>query len=323
MKTKIAKLMAIGAVLLSVTLVACAQDKDSKSANASVEKVAPQKEATLEMDKDTLDAKVLAEIEKEVLKRKATLTKEALETIGKTEFLLKDVVAGKKDDAIKKGKELIADLEVLLTKDPTLALVPVDVSYQKEELVSDIETVRDAVKLAEKAMKKGYYREASDILKDIRSEMVISTYFIPAGTYPDAIKAAVVLLEEDDVESAKALLAQVLSTIVVEKTVEPIPVLNAEQMIIEAALIDAKDHENVDQVLNLLKNADYQLQLAQEMGYGKKDKDFEVLSDAIKELKKSVEKKEDSQGKFTALKQKLKSFRERLFSKKAKENNQS
>ncbi len=317
-KMKATKLVAMGALLLSVTLVACGQNKEAKTQNdnAIIEAKAPQKVESLQMNKDTLDAKVIAEMEKEIIKRKVELTTEALSTIGETQSLLQDIVQGDKEKAIKRGKELIGDLEVLLAKDPTLALLPVDVTYQKEELVTDIETVREMAKLAQKAMKKGYYREASDILKELRSEMVISTVLIPTATYPEAIKASVVLLEEGNEEGAKAVLAQVLSTIVIEKTIEPLPVLNAEQMIIEAALIDAKDHENVDKVLNLLNNAEYQLQLAEEMGYGKKDKDFGVLNEAIKELKKSVKNKENSKGKFDSLKEKIKAFRGKLFGKK-------
>ncbi len=315
---KTTKLVAMGLLLLSVTLVACGQDKktDTQSLTSTIDKTVPKKEATLEMNRDTLDTKVIAEMEKEIAQRKVKLTEEALSTIAETQFLLQDIDKGEKEKAIKRGKELIGNLEVLLAKDPSLSFIPVDVSFQKEELITDVETVREIVKKAEKAMKKGYYREASNLLKDMRSEMVINTYLIPTATYPDAIKAAVVLLEEGKTEEAKVVLTQVLGTIIVEKTVEPLPVLNAEQMIIEAATIDAKDHENADKVLNLLNNAKYQLQLAEEMGYGKKDKDFAILNDVIKELKKSVENKEDSTGKFNSLKEKLQSFRKRLFGKK-------
>ena len=84
-------------------------------------------------------------------------------------------------------------------------------------------------------------------------------------------------------------------------------------MIIEAATIDAENHDRSEIVLNLLSNADYQLQLAQELGYGKRDKDFKDLAEAIKVLKESVTNKEDSSSKFDELKQDLKSFKEKLF----------
>ena len=303
-------------ILMTVTLVACAQNKNETIKN-NTEKVTPKKEATLEMNKDSLNSKVIAEIEEELVKRKVELTTEALTTIGKTQSLLRDIDSKKKDVVLKNGKELLADLEILLTKDPTLAVIPVNISSQKEEFVADINTVHSAIKSAQKAMNKGYYRVASDILKDLRSEMVINTYLIPTATYPKAIKVAMALIEDGEKGEAKLVLQKVLSTIIIEKTVLPLPVLNAEQMIIEAAKIDKKDHENVDKVMNLLKNADYQLQLAEELGYGKKDKEFALLSSSINELKKSVNKKEDSKMKFDSLKIKIRKFKERLFPKKS------
>ena len=304
-------------IALSFALNSCAQAK--KDAVKEVKaKEAPKKEATLAMNKDTLDAKITADFDQEIIKRKVELTEEALTTIKETENLLKLVEAKNKKKAIKKGKELIGSLELILAKDPTLALIPVNVDYVKEALVTDIAVVRSTTKAAKKAMDDGYYRVASDLLKDLRSEMIINTYLIPTATYPSAISEATLMVEEDDFEKAAITLQKLLGTIVIQKTVLPLPVLNAEQMVIEAESIDKKDHENVDKVINLLKNADYELQLAEELGYGKKDKDYKTLSKAISELKASVTNKEDSKSKFKNLKADLKKFKERLFSKKKK-----
>jgi hypothetical protein len=303
--------------VLSFALSSCAQTK-KETVKEVITKEVPKKEATLAMNKDTLDAKITADFDKEIIERKVAVTKEALTTIKETENLLKLVENKSKKKAIKKGKELIGSLELILAKDPTLALIPVDIDYVKEELVTDIAVVRSATEAAKKAMDEGYYRVASDLLKDLRSEMIINTYLIPTATYPSAISAATLMVEEDKFDEAENTLQKLLGTIVIQKTVLPLPVLNAEQMIIEAELIDAKDHKNVDKVINLLKNADYQLQLAEELGYGKRDKDYKTLSTAISELKASVTNKEDSKSKFKNLKTDLKKFKERLFSKKKK-----
>ncbi len=303
--------------VLSFALSSCAQTK-KETVKEVITKEVPKKEATLAMNKDTLDAKITADFDKEIIERKVAVTKEALTTIKETENLLKLVEDKSKKKAIKKGKELIGSLELILAKDPTLALIPVNIDYVKEELVTDIAVVRSATEAAKKAMDDGYYRVASDLLKDLRSEMIINTYLIPTATYPSAISAATLMVEEDKFDEAENTLQKLLGTIVIQKTVLPLPVLNAEQMIIEAELIDAKDHKNVDKVINLLKNADYQLQLAEELGYGKRDKDYKTLSTAISELKASVTNKEDSKSKFKNLKTDLKKFKERLFSKKKK-----
>jgi hypothetical protein len=259
-------------------------------------------------------------MQKEIIKQKVELTKEALSTVAKTQNIIQLIDKGNNKTAIKKGKELIGDLEVLLAKDPTLALVPVDVTYQKEEFVADINTVNKTTKLVKEAINKGYYRVASDLLKDLRSEMEINTFLIPTATYPDAIKASVVALEADKPEIAKGILFEVLNTVVIQKVILPLPILKAEQMIIEAATIDAKDHENAKQVIDLLSNAEYQLQLAESLGYGKRDKDYVMLSKAIKEIKKSVKAKKDSKIKFDKLKSDIRKFQERLFPRTRKQN---
>ena len=309
MKT-ISKILSVLVVL--VTMGSCAQETKEKPND---NKPIMQKEASLEMNKDSLDSKIIDDLENQVVEKKLELTEEALSAIGETHAILEAIKKDNKKDAIAKGNLLIGKLEVLLTRDPNLSLIPINVNYQKEELITTIEEVRLAIKLAQKAMDDGYYQLASDILKDIKSEMIINTYFLPAGTFPDAIKVALALLEQDKPKEAELVLNKVLGTIVIQKSIQPLPVLNAEQMIIEAAAIDKENHENIDKVLNLLKNADYQLTLAEEMGYGKKDKDFKTLSESIKILKKSVKDEEDSHSKFDSLKKDITKFKEKIFSK--------
>lgn len=45
-------------------------------------------------------------------------------------------------------------------------------------------------------MEDGYNRVASDLLKDLRSEMIINTYLIPTATYPSAISNVILLVEK-------------------------------------------------------------------------------------------------------------------------------
>jgi len=169
------------------------------------------------------------------------------------------------------------------------------------------------VKNSKKAFKDGYYQVARDLLEGLKSEIVITTYNIPTATYPIAIKNAVMLMEDGKTDLAKYVLQNVFGTIVIQDIALPLPVLKAQEMILEAQKIDAKDHENVDKVLNLLANANYQLELAEEMGYGKKNKDFAGLYNSIKELVKSVKSKSDSGSKFDKLLDDLSKFNNKYF----------
>lgn len=310
----------IGVVLLSLIFIlnACNSGEEKKIIKDIEKGKIPEKEQILEMNKDSLDAAIVAEIMSEIVQRRSKITDEALTIVAKTQNLLQLIEANKIDEAINFGHQLIGKLEVLLTKDPSLSLIPVDVNFQKNELISNIETVRDIVKSAEKAMDDGYYQLAGELLNNLHSEMIINSMYIPTATYPVAIKSAVALLEDEKTSEAKTILQEVLGTIVVEKTILPLPVLKAEQMIIEAAKIDSISHENADKVDNLLRNAKYQLLLAEEMGYGKKDAEYKDLDDAIKNIQKSVNEKSDSQSAFDSLKVKVNKFKERLFPKNIK-----
>ncbi len=282
--------------------------------NAQIaEKAIPQKEDTLLMNSDTLYARIASNIMEAVAAKRAKIQAEALNVIAETQEFLQDVEAGKKDEAIETGQKLIGELDILLTKNPDAALIPIDVQFRMDEVVADIETVRSITKAAKKAVKDEYYQVARELLDGLKSEVVITTFNIPTATYPVAIKTAVMLMQEGKDDEAKAVLQQVFGTVVVENIVVPLPVLKAQQMVLEAQSIDSVNHENAAQVLNLLKNANYQLELAEEMGYGKKDKDYAALYASIKELQKSVEKKADSKKKFEKLLDDMSKFNNKLF----------
>lgn len=273
----------------------------------------PKKEATMQMNEDTLYARILTNILDEVAKRRAKIDVEALTVLAETQAFLQEVEAEKNDEAIESGKKLIGELDILLSKNPDVALIPIDVQYKINETVADIPAVRNTVKEAKEAMDDGYYQLASDILENMKSEVVVTTYNIPTATYPLAIKNAVLLMQDGKTELAKAVLQNIFGTIVVSEVAIPLPVLKAVEMIKEAEKIDAVDHENSDKVLNLLKNADYQLKLAEEMGYGKKKIDYKPLYDSIKELEKSVENKMDSKDKFHKMIEDMAKFNHEYF----------
>ena len=300
----------IVAVVMFASLYSCS---DNVQKTATEEKAVPQKEQTLEMNSDTLYSRIASGILDAVSKKREKIDKEALTVISETQEFLQEVEAGEKEKSIETGKKLIGELDILLTKNPDAALIPIDVQFKIDEVVTDIETVRKITSTAKEAVKEGYYQLARELLDGLKSEIVITTYNIPTATYPVAIKDAVMYMEEGKDDMAKEVLQETFGTIVVNDIALPLPVLKSIVMVTEAQKIDSVSHENVDKVLNLLNNANYQLELAEEMGYGKKDKDFVGLYKSIKELKKSVKSKSDSKSKFEKLLDEMNKFNERLF----------
>jgi uncharacterized 2Fe-2S/4Fe-4S cluster protein (DUF4445 family) len=101
---------------------------------------------------------------------------------------------------------------------------------------------------------------------------------------------------------------------VVEDKTIPLPILRAERMLEEVETLVNKDDFNKDDVKLLLENADYEINFAEALGYGKKDKEFKELYSAIKELEKQMmdDSNTNEKGLINNLRKKLKLFKERI-----------
>ena len=245
-------------------------------------------------------------------------TKEAIAILQETQEIIGLIAQEKKDEAEKKMAEVLGKLDLLLAKRPDLALIPVSSTVEMRDVVADLETVEKIMKAVRQAIDKGYYQEAKHVLNDLSSEMVIKTAYLPMATYPDAMKLAAKLMDENKNREAAVVLAQALNTLVIKEDILPLPVLRAQEYIHQAVMVMNNDKtmkENKEVLLALLDAADYELKLAEAMGYGKKDKEYKELADAIAQLKKYVEKERERKTRkgLNKLEEKLKNFKERLF----------
>jgi len=244
--------------------------------------------------------------------------KQAIEVIQQTADAIQLIQEGKIDEAEKVMAKIVGELEILIAKNPDLALIPVDVTYETRDLVADIPTVYKLTEAAQEAMDEGYYQLARKILSDLASEIVIKTTNLPLATYPDAMKLAVKLLDEGKKDEALAVLVTALNTLVIVEQNIPLPVLRAEEYIKAAAVVmESDDPDKIEVAVNLLDNADYQLKLAEALGYGKRDKEYKELAEAIEVLKKAIQEKQETKGLFEDLKKKIENFKVRLFFNKA------
>jgi hypothetical protein len=182
-----------------------------------------------------------------------------------------------------------------------------------------LKRIRDEV---EDLTDDGYLQAARKMLEGLRSEVDIATASLPLGTYPAALKAAAKLSNEKKPLEAAVVLNTALNTIVIEEREIPLPLVRAEALLAQAATLIGAAKPPVEDIALLLDNADYEIRFAEALGYGKKDKEFGELYEAIKDLKAEVRKKEVS-GKAKAmvgnLRTKLEAFKERI-SPKTKSN---
>lgn len=130
---------------------------------------------------------------------------------------------------------MTGQLEIILSRDPHLVFVPIDVEVTSHDIYADLDTINTTKERAEQFLENGDLQQARVLLSDLASELVMNTISLPLATYPDAIKAIVALIDQGKIEEAKKGLQAALQTVVVtNKLVVPLPILRAETFIIQA-----------------------------------------------------------------------------------------
>lgn len=186
--------------------------------------------------------------------------------------------------------EVTGKLELIVAREPTLALAPVDVRTIVHDLFANTETIEAMTDEALDALKHGEVQQARHVLALLASEIVIAVTNIPLASYPAAVKAVVPLIDQGKIEEAKAALQAALSTLVETRSVHPLPALRARLLLkrAEPLVEDGQRSEASNERLEtLLNEARRQLEMAELLGYGKR-KDFESMYDELKKIKQKT-----------------------------------
>ena len=238
---------------------------------------------------------------------------DAIEIISLTEDAVRHILDSAYTDAEAKLEDAIGKAAVMTAARPDLGFFPLDVNITVRDLVSGADAISAIGYEADKLTDKGYLQAARHLLKDLASEIEISTPMLPVATYPVALTEAAKLLNEDKPQEALIVLNTALSTVFVETKYIPLPILRAERMLEEVeTLLDAEDKDRDINIL--LDNIDYQIRFAEALGYGKRDKEFGELYNAIKDIRKEIKRENDGESidQTKKLREKLNSFKKRI-----------
>jgi hypothetical protein len=303
--------------LLVVFLVSCNNNGTTKITDNKEKTVS--KETVFKPLKNYLEKKVFQEnIENEI---KETLTLfndklmvDAVEVIDATKEARKAIADSSFADAKAYIELGIGKAEALTALNPKLALAPIDFTIETNDLVTNISDIKAISEASEEALEDGKIQVARELLQGLRSELNIKEYKLPIATYPDALKAALVLAKDEKYEAANVLLNATLNTIVIENKTIPLPILRAERMLEEVETLVNNDDFNKENVKLLLENAEYEINFSEALGYGRKDKEFNELYSAIKEVKKQImdDSSTNEKNLIKKLRSKLKKFKERI-----------
>lgn len=298
------------AVVLGWGLTACNGGEKDQAATVSDE-VRMQLPDSLGMSRDTLRSRVAELSRKEIAAEERELVDEAMAAVADTRKALEAIANEDKEGALRQLESVVGKLEVLLARDPELVEVPISVDARQVELITDLEGVKKLKKAVKKAIEEDQYQAARQLLEGMANEVVITITKIPLGIYPDAMRLAARYVEEGDFDMAAVTIGEALKALVVKEIIVPLPILRAEVLLEQAqSLLGQEDAKGT--VLLLLENAQYQLVLAEEMGYGRRDEEFANLARAIKEIRRGVERDQDVVSNMDTLLNVLRNFKERI-----------
>jgi len=263
----------------------------------------------LGMDRGTLEAAVQSASLRIIESNEQELTKEGLAAIDATIKARDAIKNGDTDIALNYIETAVGKIEVLLAREPELALIPISSVVRTEEFIGDIKTIKAIRSKVQQSINEGNYQLARAEISTLGSEVRIETANIPTISYPLALKASAALLDDGENNLALENLQSILNTLMVTEKVFPLPIIKAEVMIKEALSLDYKSADNQKKFDQLLRNIEYQFLLSKELGYGKGYNEYNEMIDSIKTLRESVNTNQDTHELFEELKSKVENFK--------------
>ncbi|MBF0424176.1 MAG: YfdX family protein, partial [Magnetococcales bacterium] len=173
----------------------------------------PQKQSAAS---ESVKAGVDGESSDEALERRKKVLDEATVALKETEKALKALGEKKQDEAIAALEKVTGKLELILARDPGLALAPVETNVVTYDLLANVDTVKAMIHDAMNYLMDGEIQKARPIVRNLASEIVYQTRSIPLATYPLAIKAVVPMIDKGEIDQARATLQSALNTLVVK-----------------------------------------------------------------------------------------------------------
>jgi hypothetical protein len=291
----------LSAALLSLGLAASSPNfADETSLPAEPQ---PQSPTTQSVQSDVEDKAT----EKADERRKKILA-DAREAIEETENALHALEENKVEEALLALERATGKLELMLARDPSMALAPVDVKVVTYDLLANTDTVKAIIHDIENYLEDNEIQKARQLMANLASEIAITSTSIPLATYPGAIKAITPMIDKGEIEEAVAKLRMALNTLVVTTDqIIPLPLLRAQQLLKNAeALAENQDRTTEDSELlaEMLADARDQLKMAELLGYGTK-RSFKPMYEQLDQIETKTASGRGGKGWFDSIKQQL------------------
>jgi len=237
------------------------------------------------------DDNAKANAHKEMVKKE--IIKEAADAARATQTALVALNKKQPEQALAALKVASGNLDLLLARDPTLGMLPIDFQVQIFEGISNLKTIKKMEDELDNLIDDNLYQSTRPIVDSLVDEIRVTTVYLPLATYPAAIALATPLIDEGKFDEAKKVLYGVLGSLVSTEEITPLSIIRAEEKLSEAFQIENKDKADLskqgtkDKISKLVNEAHQNIKVAEALGYGTKD-DYENLYNDMDSLKKAI-----------------------------------
>jgi hypothetical protein len=244
------------------------------------------------------------------------LAKEALKSLELTAQALKDLDDNNSDAARKNIELALGKLEVILSAEDSPKLLPIDNQIRVYSFIGSAEDVKKTVKTVKALLSVNKIQEARELLSTLQSEIDVGVVNLPLATYPDALKLASKHILEGKTKEAKEILKLALSTFTEVHQIIPLSLINTNHLVSLASDVAKKDKELA---LKYLKGASDELDKSEALGYiSESSTTYNELHKLIEEVEKEIKGPNKAEKLFKDLSEKLKEFKEKIFSEENK-----
>lgn len=250
---------------------------------------------------------VSADVESQADEKRERIIQEAVTAIDQTRKAAEALRNEDANEALAALERVTGKLEIILARDPDLALAPMNLAMTTHDIYGTVEAIKRAIEDAEGLLDDGNIQEARRLLEGLASEAVLSVTNIPLATYPDAIKAVVPLIDAGKLEEAREELDAALNTLVVTDHVVPLPPIRAEALLEEAEEL-AEESERTEaqneRLARLLEDARTELEIAEVLGYHRQT-EYDDLYEQLDEIERKTQGGQSGEGFFDAINRSL------------------
>ena len=142
----------------------------------------PVDEETMQQAAESVESDVQSETDKATAERRQKIMQEAVDALAETKDALTALEEERISDALEALAVTTGKLELIVAREPALALAPTDVSIIRHDLYATTDAIEAAIDRARSALKDGDVQEARALLDGLGSELVINVTNLPRAT---------------------------------------------------------------------------------------------------------------------------------------------